>query len=369
MALVSSLPIDFALGQECCPICLDSLSASMSLTQRECTHIVCTACFEAGEKTSGYQDNVCPVCRATPCTKTRAGSTLTQSFSASKRLATPTTTKKKSGPRGGNPPRLSGPSAGSRAVSAGSKSRGQGHAKRLAKRKANVQAERESADEGGFTSASRGKVRRLGIKVPVGSQNTCLPDACWVGAHDAKPDLELKLSDVRAALATSDGSDPTVSMAKSFLEQHGLTLHYVREINNPKALFNRRASTFLLRLAIKTETATDYHFVAYLASSGFLVDNCPGQPVLKVDDTDRRASNKNAMRLFKKLFPGAAQIEMASVYEFQMCCQISRSIMVIEPATTRSRPPTHEDLFIALYQDGTITSAELNEILAPLELN
>ena len=180
--------------------------------------------------------------------------------------------------------------------------------------------------------------------------------------------MELKLSDVRAALTTPDESDPTVSMAKGFLEQHGLTLHYVREIDNPKALFNRRAGTFLLRLAIKTETATDYHVVAYLASSGFLVDNCPGQPVLKVDDTDRRL-NKNAMRLFKKLFPGAARIQMTSVYEFQMCSQISRSIMVIEPATTRSRPPTHEDLFIALYQEGTITSAELNEILAPLELS
>lgn len=64
--------------------------------------------------------------RATPCTKTRQGSTLTQSFSASKRLATATTTKKKSGPRGSNRPRLSGPSAGFRAVSAGSKSRGRG---------------------------------------------------------------------------------------------------------------------------------------------------------------------------------------------------------------------------------------------------
>jgi hypothetical protein len=77
-----------------------------------------------------------------------------------------------------------------------------------------------------------------------------------VGAHDAKSGLELQLSDVRAALTTPDESDPNVSMAKGFLEQHGLTLHYVREINNPKALFNRRAGTCLLRLAIKTETTT-----------------------------------------------------------------------------------------------------------------
>ena len=107
---------------------------------------------------------------------------------------------------------------------------------------------------------------------------------------------------------------------------------------NPKALSNRRAGTFLLRLEIKTEAATDYHFVAYLASSGFLVDNCPSQPVLKVDDADRLASNKNAMLVFKKIFPGAARIHMTSVYEFQMCSQISRSIIVIDPATTRSTP-------------------------------
>ena len=61
-------------------------------------------------------------------------------------------------------------------------------------------------------------MRRLGIKVPVGSQNTCLADACWVGAHDAKSGLELQLSDVRAALTTPDESDPNVSMAKGFLE-------------------------------------------------------------------------------------------------------------------------------------------------------
>jgi hypothetical protein len=67
----------------------------------------------------------------------------------------------------------------------------------------------------------------------------CLQDACWVGAHDTKPGLELKLSNVLVALTRPDESDPTVAMAKGFLERHGLTLRYVREVNNPKALFNR----------------------------------------------------------------------------------------------------------------------------------
>ena len=44
------------------------------------------------------------------------------------------------------------------------------------------------------------------------------------------------------------------------------------------------------------------------------------------------------LKLFKKIFPGAARIHMTSVYEFQMCSQISRSIIVIDPATTRSTP-------------------------------
>ena len=106
--------------------------------------------------------------------------------------------------------------------------------------------------------------------------------------------------------------------------------------------------------------------MAYLAS-GFLVDNCPGQPVLNVDDTDRLASNKNAMLVFKKIFLGAARIHMTSVYEFQMCSQISRSIMVIDLATTRSTPPTFDDFFVELYLDQLITQGELNEIVPILD--
>ena len=192
-----------------CSIC-QHLLQGQPVARRLCGHVIHSDCYFdkvlAASTDALVNADSCEACRAEVCSKTRGGKDLTQHFASCKLLvaSTAATNKKKGESRGGNPPRLSGPSAGSRAVSAGSKSRGQDQAKRLAKRKANVQAERESADEGGFTSASRGKVRRLGIKVPVGSQNTCLADACWVGSHDAKPGLELKLSDVRAALTTPD---------------------------------------------------------------------------------------------------------------------------------------------------------------------
>ena len=366
-----------------CPVCLYPLQGR-NITKRPCQHMLCTPCYhdgvQLGSKDSSFNPDACEQCRDTPCTKTRIGSTLMEHYQTSKQLSfTPAAaaTKEKGESRGGNLPRLSGPSAGSRAVSAGSKSRGQGKAKRLAKRKANAKAVRESNDDGGFTSTSRGKVRRLGVNVPVGNEHTCLQDSVWVGAHDVKPDLELQLRDIRAAMATSDGSDPKVSMANSFLEQHGLTLQYMREINNPKALFKRKEGAFLVRLAIKTDLAIDHHFVTYLASTGFLIDNYPGQSVPMIEDIDR-ASNKQAMRAFKKSFPGASQIQMTSVYEFQTCCQIFRTPCVndscasgvsyrrlIGPPNPLSNTwssttkPTLEDLFFELYDEQIINYSEL----------
>ena len=220
------------------------------------------------------------------------------------------------------------------------------------KRKAKKAKEKQTASSGGFTLASRGKVRKLGINVPVGDEYTCLPDACHTLMVHAEPNLGIKHQEVRAALRTDGQADANVSMAMGYVGQYGMVLRFRRELNSPVALFRIRAGAFLVRLKISTDEGTDHHFVAYLAEPGFLIDNYPGRPVPTIDDDDR-SSNHEAMRVFHLLFPGANTIQMTSVY------QLERAKATVVPPTTRSSFPTHDDLFIDLYDEGVISYAEL----------
>ena len=81
---------------------------------------------------------------------------------------------------------------------------------------------------GGFTETARGKVRKLGIKVPVGNEHTCLPDALHTLIDYVRRDLAIPQKDVREGLATSDGTDPTVSMAMEYVDQHEMELRFHR---------------------------------------------------------------------------------------------------------------------------------------------
>ena len=69
---------------------------------------------------------------------------------------------------------------------------------------------------------------------------------------------------------------------------------------------------FLVELKIVCTCGTDYHCVAYLASSGHLIDNEPRAKVPVIDDSDR-ANNKSAIRVFFRLFPNATEIWVEAV--------------------------------------------------------
>ena len=147
MSVVSPLPLDLA-GEQC-PLCLDPLSEFIDLTQRQCKHIVCTACFHAGEKASGYCNNACPVCRVPCVASTRNSASLVTHFPSTmpKQLMTVPKEKSSAGhaPQGPTPRRVAPSSSG-----AGSKKR-KGKSERLKKRKAKEANKKAEADDGGFT--------------------------------------------------------------------------------------------------------------------------------------------------------------------------------------------------------------------------
>ena len=215
--------------------------------------------------------------------------------------------------------------------------------------------------------------------MPVGEARTCLPDALYAAMRATNPSLELKQGDVRGALAATTPTDPSFSMAKEFATQHGMDLHYEREINNPAALFRRRQGASLAQLQISTVAGTDNHYVAYLAAAGYVIDNEAGAKVPLVDGSDR-TSNKQANKVFKQLFPRASSITLRAVSSVSLPSRAHTDVaadrksrftcgLLFEPASTKflgysplwSQPtkPTHEDLFLELYDQKVINYDEL----------
>ena len=263
MSVVSSLPLDLA-GEQC-PLCLDPLSEFIDLTQRQCKHIVCTACFHAGEKASGYCNNACPVCRVPCVASTRNNASLVTHFPATKQLMAVSKEKRKGDESRGRLPR-EGPSLGSERAGAGADKRVEDPERPSKKKK--VQEKRADKEDGGFTFANRGDVRRLGISVPAGDAHTCLPDATWPLIKHVLPSTKLTLETIRRSISRADSRDPNFSMAKTFVGGYGLDLHYDRRLNNPRALFRQRDGAYLVQLQLFTDVGIDYHYVAYLAATG-----------------------------------------------------------------------------------------------------
>ena len=310
MSVVSSLHLDLA-GQQC-PLCLDPLSEFIGLTQRQCKHIVCTSCFHVGEKASGYCNNACPVCRVPCVASTRNSASLVTHFPSTKQLMTVPKEKSSAGhaPQGPIPRRVAPSSFG-----AGRKKR-KGKSERVKKRKAEEAGKKAAADDGGFALMARGEAREQGVSVPAGSQRTCLPDAMWAATKSLLPHIKLSLKEVRKSLPPSpDQADPNISMAKRFAAGYRIQIEYDRQLNNPKALFDRRIGVFLVLLRIETSARLDQHFVTYLAETGHVIDNEPRSKV-PIIESDRN-TNPRALRVFSQLFPRAESIFVKSVFELK----------------------------------------------------
>ena len=114
-----------------------------------------------------------------------------------------------------------------------------------------------------------------------------------------------------------------------------------------------------MQLQISTLAGVDYHYVAYLAAKGYVIDNEPGGKVPGVLDKDR-CSNKEALKVFQGLFPRATKIFVKAVSELRI---IKEQLQIDYDQHVISNLPTHEDLFIELYQQRVITKDELIECI------
>ena len=137
---------------------------------------------------------------------------------------------------------------------------------------------------------------------------------------------------------------------------YGAELVYNRRINNPRDLFSRREGVYLVQLDITTADGSDNHYVTYLAATRHVIDNYPRGPVPVIVEAERK-SNKRAIQVFEQLFPSAQRIFMKAVSELRKRVRVRT--FPLEPVTTRSKPPTLDDLFVELYMDDLISHQEL----------
>ena len=287
---------------ENCPICLEA--GQPVLMKYPCGHTVCEGCYHAGDSNAGSDPACpsavakCPTCRHMVMTKTRHGCA-----TALERLVLPA--RKRS--------RLCPGTAGS----ASAKRCGSGARRKKPKHataKAAKQCVHAAAEDGGFTLEARGRVRASGELVPVGTTRTCLPDALWVVLWLTSPDLKLELEQVRMALDCGPDTDPTAAMALEYASRFGLTLEYERALKgSPAGLFRRTQGAYLVRLEIVCDGGTDWHYVAYNAVTGRLIDNEPGAKVPLVNNDDR-VSTKRAIKVFRQYFPNAKKIYVDAVH-------------------------------------------------------
>jgi hypothetical protein len=314
--------------------------------------MLCTPCYldgvAMGFKDSSFNADACEQCRKTPCTMTRHGSTLMEHFTSSKELMVATATQK--APAKSRGPRRvpEGPRAGS-AGSAGTG--GHGKSKRPAEGKLKKKVKKAKTTKGGYTLANRGDLRSQGIKIPVGGENTCLPDAFWPLADHLRPELKLKLNEVRDAIMPGDGTDPCLHTAMVYAATLGMDLAARSDINSPRLLWSQDSGCYLAQLNVQTDDSTDSHFVAYLAAGGVLLDNYPGRKVPKMKTSDR--TRKQAPKVFKQLFPSAQQTTLGAVFELRYT-----------PVWSMATPPTLEDMFLELYHDRVITKEECSEFVS-----
>ena len=96
-------------------------------------------------------------------------------------------------------------------------------------------------------------------------------------------------------------------------------------------------SIFTALRFISTAAGTDKHYVAYLATAGYVIDNEAGAKVPVVDGS-YRTSNKQAIKVFKQLFPRASSITLRAIS--------SVSVPLIWSMPSK---PTVEDMFLELY--------------------
>jgi hypothetical protein len=170
---------------------------------------------------------------------------------------------------------------------------------------------------GGCAFVSRKRVRAEGAAVATGTLRetrvgrTCLPDSLWSALKTAGVTVELK--DVRAALP-SEFRDPSVPEAMRYAQTLGMQLEIRRRLTGSVVkLFRMTKGSFLVRLELKDNTGSFFHFVAFDAAAGLVLDN-DLTLIPRIEACDR-LDNRSAIATLSLIYPHVAEVRIRDVFE------------------------------------------------------
>jgi hypothetical protein len=123
----------------------------------------------------------------------------------------------------------------------------------------------------------------------------------------------VELEDVRATLPSEFG-DPSVPDAKKYAHTQGMQLELCHRLRGSVInLFRMTKGSFLVRLELKDNTGSFFHFVAFDAVAGLVLDN--DLPLIpKIEECDR-LDNPSAIAALRLIYPHVAEVRIKEVFE------------------------------------------------------
>ena len=168
---------------------------------------------------------------------------------------------------------------------------------------------------GGYAFVNRTDAAKADAAVARGTARTCLADALWSALRTAG--VPVTVRDVRSSMPAKF-QDPCVLDAMRFAASVGARLELVQKLSGSAFnLFCERVGSYLVRLEMRSEDQRFFHFVAYDASTGRLLDNdLPRVPVIEdADRVDRSAAISTIVAIYNHV----TEVRVRDVWVVTIC--------------------------------------------------
>jgi hypothetical protein len=175
-----------------------------------------------------------------------------------------------------------------------------------------------SNQRSGYTNLGRGDFRKQGgtaVSGPVGQeQRTCLPDALYVCLKHQGSGATL----AEARSCMPDEGDTSIGDIKPFALEHGFKIESAGNdfSCNPRKTLSLLSGHHIVLLTL-TDADNDRHEHACaltdVGGTMYIVDNMARRDLMAIGPEDRE-SQKDALKVFKNLFPGATRLSVRTVY-------------------------------------------------------
>ena len=193
-------------------------------------------------------------------------------------------------------------------------------------------------EENGFTLITWTKYRQqYGAVAPVGSNHTCITDACWTILIKVWPSLQGKiaLKWVHYSFELPNNADPNMHMLEMFFSWFGIDMQYLHGMyKSPKKLFFAKQGIYFIGLDIGLPVEDDQsnnHAMVYDANLKHVYDNNRSVAIPIIEKRDL-VNNRTAAKVFQYYFDKATSLMVRNDYKVGLktknttCCYKKKKI-------------------------------------------